>query len=124
MTADARERVGARSARALDLDTVARLEPRDVEAGRHRAVDAGDGDDVAVDRQVAVDLDRLRLRGLTAAGHQHDGVAARGAAAELAVREAAARLPAGGQVGAEPAPPGRAAALCEAGDVRAAGDDA
>src|SRR5262249_57063718 len=124
MTADARERIDARGARALDLDAVARLELRDVEARRDVAVDTGDGDDAPVDGEIAVGLDRLRLRRLTAAGGQHDGVAAGRAAAELAVREAARRRPVGREVRDELAPGCRAAPFGEAGDVRAAGDDA
>src|SRR5215471_9164721 len=98
MAADARERVGARGARALDLDAIAVLELGDVvrEVRGHRAVDARDRDDAAVDGDVAVQLDRLRLRRprrLAAARGEHDGVAAGSAAAELAVREAARRRP-------------------------------
>src|SRR5215831_10063198 len=102
MAVDADERVGARGARALDLDAVARVELRDVgrEVRGDVAVDACDGDDAAVDGDVAVQLDRLRLRRLgrlAAAGGDHDRVAAGRAAAELAVREAARRRPVGGE---------------------------
>src|SRR5207247_6315930 len=124
---DAEEGVGARGAGAFHLDAVAVVEVvrnggREVRG--HRAVDAGDGDDVSGDGEVAVQLDRLRLGRPAAARREHDGVAAEGAAAELAVREPTRRRPVSGQVGDESAPRGRAVALREAGDVRAAGDDA
>src|SRR5262249_7224577 len=117
MAADAHERVGARGARALDLDAVARLELRDVEARPNVAADAADGADAAVDGDVAVSLARLRFGRLAAAGGEHDGVAAGGAAAELPVRETACRRPVGGEVRDELAPRRRAATVRETGDV-------
>src|SRR5262245_38293711 len=101
---DVRERARAVRDLALDRDAVAGLHPADgaLEARRDGAGHAGHGDRARGDvRDVAARLDLLGLRRLgrvAAAPRDQDGLARAGAAAELAVCEAARGAEAGGEV--------------------------